>query len=143
MSLTRVVVSIVCFLLMAGCLTSRSSRPYADLILQPAPASESVRDKECAWIGSEVAHQQSIVQAGPASEGTPMSAFLSPERQNIADLKSRSSQIQCAGIHGAPAVPTEHPKSLAPVPMTFDQCFAKCRELTSRSEAQCFDSCRH
>ncbi len=27
--------------------------------------------------------------------------------------------------------------------MTFDQCLAKCREVTSRSESECFDACRH
>lgn len=27
--------------------------------------------------------------------------------------------------------------------MSFDQCFAKCRELTDRTKAQCFDACRH
>jgi hypothetical protein len=71
-----------------------------------------------------------------------MFAFLSPERQNIADLKSRSSQIRCAGIRTAPTLQAVPPKPL-PVPMTFDQCFAKCRELTHESEAQCFDTCRH
>jgi len=27
--------------------------------------------------------------------------------------------------------------------LTFDQCFAKCRELTKRTAEQCFDTCRH
>jgi hypothetical protein len=140
----RVAVSTICLLLAAGCLTNRSSRPYADLVLQPVPPSESDKDKECAWISSEVAHQESTVQTSTTSEGSSMFAFLSPERQNIADLKSRSSQIQCAGIRGAPTLQAVQPKTLAaPMTLTFDQCFAKCRELTSRSEAQCFDSCRH
>lgn len=142
MYFARVALGTVCLLLAAGCLTNRPTRPYADLVLQPTPTSESERDKECAWIGSEVAHQQSIAQTDAAGEGSSTFAFLSPARQNIADLRSRSSQIQCAGIGGAPALQAAKPKIL-PTPMTFDQCFAKCREVTPQSESQCFDSCRH
>jgi hypothetical protein len=142
MYFARVALGTVCFLLTAGCLSNRPARPYADLVLQPTPTSESERDKECAWIGSEVAHQQSIFQTSTATEGSSNFAFLSPARQNIADLKSRSSQIQCPGISGAPTLQAAKPRILG-TPMTFDQCFAKCRELTPQSETQCFDSCRH
>jgi hypothetical protein len=26
-------------------------------------------------------------------------------------------------------------------PLTFDQCFDRCRELTDRTKAECFDTC--
>jgi hypothetical protein len=35
------------------------------------------------------------------------------------------------------------PRAAAPPSMTLDQCFARCRELTPRTEAECFDTCRH
>lgn len=41
----------------------------------------------------------------------------------------------------APAEPVAAPP--CPGGLTFDQCFAKCRELTKRTAEQCFDACRH
>jgi curli biogenesis system outer membrane secretion channel CsgG len=35
------------------------------------------------------------------------------------------------------------PSAAGAAAMTFEQCFSKCRELTSRSETECFDTCRH
>jgi hypothetical protein len=49
-------------------------------------------------------------------------------------------------VTAAPAQAPAEPVAAPPCPgggLTFDQCFAKCRELTKRTAEQCFDACRH
>jgi len=48
-------------------------------------------------------------------------------------------------VTAAPAQASAEPVAASPCPggLTFDQCFAKCRELTKRTAEQCFDACRH
>lgn len=48
-------------------------------------------------------------------------------------------------VIAAPAQASAEPVAAPPCPggLTFDQCFAKCRELTKRTAEQCFDACRH
>lgn len=43
----------------------------------------------------------------------------------------------------AAAAPMAAPSAQPCGGLTFDQCFAKCRELTTRTAEQCFDACRH
>jgi hypothetical protein len=128
--------------LSSGCQTNRNNG-YADLVNRPAPSSDAEREQECAWLRSEVARQQSLSQIGAASATTPMMAiaYQSMARRNIANLESRYSQIQCDVIRVAPTQPAV--SSPAGSGMSFDQCFAKCRQLTGQSESQCFDTCRH
>jgi len=125
-----------------GCQTNRSNG-YADLVNRPAPSSDAERDQECAWLRSEIARQQSLSQFGTTTATTPMMAiaYQTMARRNIANLESRYSQIQCDVIRVAPTPPAV--SSPASSGMSFDQCFAKCRELTGQNESQCFDTCRH
>jgi hypothetical protein len=48
-------------------------------------------------------------------------------------------------VIAAPAQASAEPAAAPPCPggLTFDQCFAKCRELTKRTAERCFDACRH
>jgi hypothetical protein len=131
---------------MSACQTPRNS--YADLVNRPLPTSDAQRDSECSWLRSEMAHQQSIGQLGASMQQTPQMAiaYQSMARRNIAYLQSRFSQIQCDVMRVAPTAPvvTQPPPQPQPAEsMTLDKCFKKCRELTSQTEAQCFDACRH
>jgi hypothetical protein len=130
----------------AACQTPRNG--YADLVNRPLPASDTQRDSECAWLRSEMARQQSIGQLGASIQQTPQMAiaYQSMARRNIAYLQSRFSQIQCDVVRMAPTAPVVAPPPAREQPadsMTVEECFKKCRELTSQTEAQCFDTCRH
>jgi hypothetical protein len=137
---------LVCILAvtLSSCQSNRGNG-YADLMDHPLPTTDAERDSQCAWIRSEVARQQSIAQYGTATATSPMMAVAiqSAARRNIANLQSRSSQIQCDVVRVAPTQPVVAPAQPTAPAMNFDQCFAKCRELTTRTEAECFDSCRH
>lgn len=130
-------------ILLAGCQTN-GDNVFAELIHLPIPNSEEDRNLECASLRSEIARQQSNAQMGAAIATTPIVAvaYQSRARKNIAYLQSRYSQIQCDVIRVAPTQPAVTPEQSSSA-MTFDQCFAKCRELTQRTEAECFDLCRH
>ena len=52
-----------------------------------------------------------------------------------------ATRPEIAASAQAPAGPVAAPP--CPGGLTFDQCFAKCRELTKRTAEQCFDACRH
>lgn len=52
-----------------------------------------------------------------------------------------ATQSMIPAASQAPAQPVIAPP--CPGGLTFDQCFAKCRELTKRTAEQCFDTCRH
>jgi hypothetical protein len=65
---------------------------------------------------------------------------------NEEDPRLARSAIQCDVMRVAPTAPvvTHPPPQPQPAEsMTLDECFKKCRELTSQTEAQCFDACRH
>ena len=143
-------VSVGVLTVLGGCQTHRNT--YADLVNQPLPTSDQERNAQCAWIESEIARQQTVGEMGASMQTSPMmaQAYLGMARKNIAYLHSRYSQIQCDVVRvapTAPAVPPVPPPVPPPVntiaPMTIEECVAKCRQLTSRTDAECFDSCRH
>lgn len=131
--------------LLGGCQTTHRHNQYAELVNRPMPASDRDRDQECSWLRSEVARQQSLAQYGTSTATTPQMAVLmqSVARKNIANLQSRYSQIQCDVTRVAPTAPVVPQQPPSTSGLTFDECFAKCRSLTSRTENECFDSCRH
>lgn len=93
------------------------------------------------------APQPPAVQQAPAIARSPSFAPPAP-----APLPA-AAQPQASDTP-PPTVTAPRPSALPPAPaaaapsqsgggLTFDQCFAKCRELTSRTAEQCFDTCRH
>jgi hypothetical protein len=60
--------------------------------------------------------------------------------QNIAALETKSADLGCVGaFSGTPAAPNT---PAAGVGMTFDECFDKCKQLTRRSDTECFETCK-
>jgi hypothetical protein len=125
-------------LLVVGC-SSQPRQSYADAVLsRPLPASDAERQSECTWVRGEIARQTSLAEVGSTTANPPMMAmvFQATARNNIAALNSRASNIQCnAAFSNAPAAPSYG--------QTFDQCFARCQQLTDRTKNQCFDACNH
>jgi hypothetical protein len=130
---------------------------YAErLARRPLPTDEAGRRAECAWIRQEDARLQNLlvafdmqtssVQPGPYNFTSIYRAQLQMGvRDASAALASRASDVGCtAAFSSAPqAQPT--PAAGAAVPggaMSFDDCFQKCKQYTSRTNEQCFDSCR-
>jgi hypothetical protein len=117
-----------------GCATS-DTQSYADTVLsRPMPASDGERIQECTWIRSEIARQQGLAGVGSSIATTPLmaAAYQAAVQQNVAALESRAASIQCtAAFSSAPA----------PSSQSFDQCFARCQQLTKRTKEQCFDVC--
>jgi hypothetical protein len=130
----------------AACQTTHHNA-YADLVNRPMPASDAQRDHECQWIRSEEARQQTLGQVGASMQQSPQMAmaYQGMTRQNISYLQSRYAQIQCDVFRVAPTAPVLNMPPAQQQPsssMTVEECFKKCRDLTSQTEAQCFDACR-
>jgi len=98
------------------------------------PTSEEERRIECGRIRQEVARLQSAVDAAET--------FLHPEeaavvrvqvRRSLADLQTRAADVGCGAAY------SQSPPAKG---MSFDDCFKKCKQYTSRTDAECFDSCR-
>jgi len=127
-------------------------------------ASAANTQRTCGEIRQEIARQRSIANYSrqQAAESAAMQAQqraaaqrnpLSPVpvqlpsqlpqieaqvAQNIAELETRAANLACTAAFSTSIAP--NPSSFAP--MTFDDCFAKCKELTRRTDEQCFESCK-
>jgi hypothetical protein len=114
---------------------SNSGENYASALLsRPMPATDQERAAECNWIRSEMARQQSLAGVGTSIATTPLmaAAYQAAARQNIAALESRAANVQCTA-----AFNSAQPQS----GQSFNQCFSRCQQLTSRTKEQCFDAC--
>jgi hypothetical protein len=89
--------------------------------------------EECGQIRAEIARQQSLAQMSGAASTTPMMAmgFQAVARKKIATLESRAADLQCTAAFSS---------TVAPTGQSFDQCFERCQQLTTRTKEQCFDS---
>lgn len=117
-----------------GCEAQPQQNGFSSLSTRPIPVSDIDRDRECAWINSEIARMRTLAAAGAGSQFAL--AFQAKAQQNIAYLDSRSAQIQCNVIRVAPSSPA------IPMPSSFDACFEQCRRVTDRTKEACFDACK-
>jgi hypothetical protein len=72
-------------------------------------------------------------------------AIQNKERQRLAYLEDRASQLNCRAAFSSGPDPTPVPVALPNQQdshMNIDQCFAKCKSLTNRDDSQCFDACK-
>jgi len=124
---------------------------------RPMPTDEAGRRAECAWLRQEDARLQNLlaafdIQARSAAPGpynfTPnyRAQLQLGVRDASAALASRAADVGCAAaFSNAPQAQPAPSAAGAAVPagaMSFDECFQKCKQYTSRTNEQCFDSCR-
>ena len=127
---------------LVGCASNENRQSYASAVLdRPVPTTSEGRIRECNWIRSEIARQQSLAQYGASMATSPMMAmaYQAKARNNIAALESRASNVQCqAAFSSVAQSPTQGTKNN----LNFDECFARCQKLTDRTKDQCFDACK-
>lgn len=108
-----------------------------------APAQAVAPPPQAAVASSQPVLQSSraVVEPSPAvpSPAVPSPVVVAPPQPIFQSSK--------AVVPPSPAL-VAPPPAVAPASqpcsgLTFDQCFAKCRELTDRTKAECFDVCRH
>ena len=130
-------ISIGVFVGITACLVGWQSEPqvtYAETLSKIAvPQTDVERQKSCAWIRSEIARMRSI-SASSTTLMAPMFALAmqAQAQSNIAALESRAAEFRCSAAFAERQPPTG-----------IQACVAACRENTSRTPEQCFDSCNH
>ena len=120
--------AVVLTLTMMGCSTPPPPSEYDLVMKRPKPATAEAQQQECAWIETSLQRQKSLASYVAATSTYPMTAvaYQDATQRNMAVLHSRAQQISCqAAAANAP----------------FDQCFARCTQVTSRTKDQCFDAC--
>ncbi len=131
-------------LALTGCSHNQGSSYADDVASRPMPTNDDERRQECDWVRSEIARQENLAQMGGAVATSPFMAMAmqAAARNNVAALESRAADVQCnAAFSNAPAPAAETPAPTSSS-MNFDQCFARCQEVTSRTKEQCFDACK-
>lgn len=135
MNLKSIIVFIFLLLTSLGC---ASTPTYWDLpTTYQTPSTQEEIQQECYRIRQEIVRQRAL-----ASMITGVYAGLAQVKaaQNIAWLENRASNIGCrAAFSSAPSTIDIKTKSDTSLP--FDECFKKCKELTKRTNEECFDSC--
>ncbi|MBV9361613.1 MAG: hypothetical protein JO292_09485 [Betaproteobacteria bacterium] len=118
----------------AVAMTACSSPPpripteYDVVLTRPKPTTPEAQRQECSWIETSLERQKSLANYVTATSTYPAVAlaYQDTTQRNMAVLNSRSQAISCQVAAGA---------------QSFDQCFARCTQYTSRSKEQCFDAC--
>ena len=123
--------AVSCLVLMLGACNSAPPRipTEYDVVLQrPKPATPEAQRQECSWIETSLERQRNLANYVTATSTYPATALAWQDstQRNTAVLQSRAQAISCQ-VAGPAA--------------SFDQCFARCTQYTSRSKEQCFDAC--
>jgi hypothetical protein len=88
---------------LAACSQPDNGPPYtASILNRPIPDNAEGRDRECNFLGAELARQQNIAQAAANAELLPETAleFQAATRSNIAALESRAALVRCPAVTG-------------------------------------------
>jgi len=126
----RSLVSVAAAVTLVACATDpQPKRSFWDLSQQPVPQTEAERTEQCLALNREVARQTSLYPL--AAQTSYALAYQAKINDNIAALQSRRTQLACD-------VQQVETREKSPI----NTCFQKCRELTSRTEEQCFDACK-
>ena len=118
-----------CFLLaLSGCASKQEPSEYDAVLKRPKPANQQALGDECSWINTSIERQRSLAKYVASTSTYPATALAQQDaaQRNMTVLQSRAQQIGCQPATSG---------------MSFDACFARCREHTQRSSDQCFDAC--
>jgi hypothetical protein len=108
---------------------------YDVVLKQPKPMTDEARRQECSWIQTQLARQKTLATYVATTASFPELALQhqAATQRNMAVLESRAASINCAAA--LPSVPATAGG------LSFDACFARCKQYTERSNEQCFDAC--
>jgi hypothetical protein len=126
---------------LAGCATQVPS-PYPDvtsLLNAPPPQDRQEQAQRCIYLHQEILLQRNKEDA--ASIMLPNTTLLSAQQEasrNIAALKAKSADLGC----DTPTYAPNQPATTKDIGDYIDVCMAKCKQYTSRTPEQCFDSCK-
>jgi len=134
---------------LAGCAAKLPAPSASDQTpSQSLPAAQGDIERQCAEIRKETTDLYEGAEGVPAYSTTDPEA-LSFEEEALKkenELAARAASLQCPATSGTPTLAAKQPAATQPVsqlvPLTFDQCFERCRQLTDRSKDQCFDACK-
>jgi hypothetical protein len=134
MKRTPAAISLV-VLALCACASKPPPSDYDPILARPNPSTYDAQQQECSWIETALARQKSQASYVAATAATPMIAIANQDaaQRNMAVLEARATRINC---RPAMAFPTS-----AQSRFSFDECFARCRQYTGRSNDQCFDAC--
>ena len=136
----RTAAAISLLVALCGCASKPPASDYDPVLARPTPATYDAQQQECAWIETALARQRSQAQYVALTAATPMMAIANQDaaQRNMAVLESRAAKINCRPAIG---FPTSAFPSSGQSRLSFDECFARCRQYTGRSNEQCFDAC--
>ncbi len=80
-----------------------------------------------------------IKTAGCQYKESAPSSNTGEEKPTSHEMKSSEGKT----AHGTEQVIEKKSGPEAVMPLSFDECFKKCKELTNRTNEQCFDTCLH
>ena len=134
---------------LAGCAAHVPS-PYPDvtaLLNAPPPQTRQELAQRCIYLRQEILLQRT--KEDTASIVLPNTTLLSDQQdaaRNIAALKAKSADLGCDKLpdkQSRPAIaPSATPATSEDIGSYIDICMAKCKQYTSRTPEECFDSCK-
>ena len=100
------------------------------------PTTAAGVSAECGWIRQEMARQRGIYGSlGALGLNSQNQAIARTGIQgNMASLETRAANVGCPAAFREGAA--------ANAGTGFDECYNKCKQLTTRTNDQCFDACK-
>ena len=127
--------------ILAGCAAQQAS-PYPDLaslLNAPLPQNRQELTKQCFYLQRKISQQRAFESTAATTQpGTTILIIQNDAERNIAALTQRSNNLGCDNIIDAQSGPTP----VEDKGNYIDMCMAKCKQYTSRTPEQCFDSCK-
>jgi len=103
----------------------------------PVPTTQAEHERACRDLRVEAARQRSFAEgASRVASGAKLAEFEMIGRRNEALLNAKAEQFRCS----EPFQSSLGNKGTV-MPSAIEQCIAACKENTSRTGEQCFDSC--
>lgn len=101
----------------------------------PNSMSQEQRDAECMRLQRELSRQTMSVDDAAIKGDTGALVGRNLDKGRIERLKARAAELGCPDVSPPPG-------EAQGGRLSFDECFNKCKELTNRTDEQCFDACR-
>lgn len=134
----RFIVPISFIIIFAGCVQEPT---YSETInSRSMPTTEQQKQEECAFIRQEIARMQSLKLRAATQPCNPQYGLcigpimIAKANSGIATLESRASQVQCDAAFSTVKILNAPSNSIK-------ECIAACKENTTRTSTECFDTC--